>query len=176
MDPSNLKGRPVFTIIALIILAIFLFDSRDFEKICGDQSLFNGFKRTFIHGNSQHIMSNLFAFYVLSRIEIQFGSAFFFGLILQILVLTVLFEAGLHYITKGNINCSVGWSGVLFGLAVWELVREKQADGVDGALILAIVAMVVSPSLENPQASLLGHALGAFSGFIVASLNNIFIR
>ena len=81
-------------------------------------------------------------------------------------MLTVLLEGLIRYLTDGRINCSVGWSGVLFGLAVWEIVKEKEK--VDSSLIIAIGAMVVSPSLQNPQASLIGHALGALAGFIVA--------
>jgi len=108
-------------------------------------------------------MANLFAFYVLSRIEVKYGSIFFLSLIAQILVLTVLLEGLMRRFTK--INCAVGWSGVLFGLAVWEIVHGKQ---VNNELLLAIIAMVVSPSLKNPQASLMGHALGAFAGFIIA--------
>ena len=45
---------------------------------------------------------------------------------------------------------------------------------MDFALLAYIVMIVIAPSVNNPQVSLSGHALGAFSGVIGGILYNKF--
>jgi hypothetical protein len=45
----------------------------------------------------------------------------------------------------------------------WEIVAKKKFDV---ELLLAIVIMVVGPSLHSKKVSLSGHAIGAVSGIV----------
>jgi membrane associated rhomboid family serine protease len=170
MDPpkpmswDGLKKRPVFAFVTTVLIVISLLYFFGLLKTlpCGDGVL-RGLNRTFVHVDLAHILSNLFVFYVLSRIEMNFGSKFFVMLIVQLLILTTALE----WIVKQfwNIPCSIGFSGVLFGLAVWELVYDRN---LNMALLLGIGAMIITPSLHNPKASLIGHGLGALAGLIMS--------
>ena len=62
-----------------------------------------------------------------------------------------------------SLPCSIGFSGVLFGVAAWELVTNK---GFDWLVALSLVAMVAVPTIQNPKASLMGHIVGAIAGII----------
>lgn len=59
--------------------------------------------------------------------------------------------------------CSIGFSGILFGLFTWELVSKKKFDV---EILIAMIIMVVGPSLRSKKVSLSGHAIGAVSGII----------
>jgi len=160
-----LKKRPVFGIITAGLITITVLYTFGFLKSlpCGEGVL-KGLNRSFIHINAVHIISNLFVFYILSRIEVIHGSKVFISLIIQLSILTTFIELLLHYVV--HVPCSIGFSGILFGLAVWELIYDRS---VNLALLLGISAMVVLPSLNNPKASLVGHGVGALSGLILAS-------
>lgn len=164
LDIGKSIVRPVtafVTVVIITISALYFFGIMK-EVPCGD-GVVKGLNRAFIHGSYSHIVSNLFAFMVLSRIEEKYGSGFFASLIVQLLVATTLMEL----IAKQfmHVQCSIGFSAVLFGLVSWELMNERN---IDMALFLALAAMVVSPSINNPRASLFGHAVGAIAGVIVA--------
>lgn len=161
---SVLKKRPVFGTISTGLIVVMLLYAFGVLKMlpCGDGVL-NSLNRTFVHADLKHILSNLFVFYILSRIEVTHGSIFFVLMLVQLMVITIVLEIIVKSIW--NIPCSIGFSGILFGLAVWELIYDRN---VSLALLIGIGAMVIMPSLQNPKASLIGHSLGAFSGFILS--------
>lgn len=164
MTFKEVTKRPIFgTISAALIVITLLFLFGTLKTVpCGD-GVMKAFNRSFVHLDFIHLFTNIFVFFVLSRIEVKFGSGFFMLLILQLLVITTVMELILKKFW--NVPCSIGFSGVLFGLAVWELVYDRN---VNMALILGILAMVVTPTIQNPKASLVGHGLGALAGLMVA--------
>jgi hypothetical protein len=62
-----------------------------------------------------------------------------------------------------DMKCSIGFSGILFGLMTWELITTRK---IDIELLLAIVVTVVAPSIGNKKVSLTGHTIGAVSGVL----------
>lgn len=159
-----LSKRPVFGTISaglIVVMGLYIFGILK-EVPCGNGTI-ETLNRTFIHLDTVHILSNLFVFYVLSRIEVIHGSSFFATLIVQLLAITTIFEILLKQFI--NAPCSVGFSGILFGLVVWELLYDRNLSLV---LLISVGAMVVTPSLQNPKASLTGHTIGALSGLVLA--------
>ena len=161
IDPTK---KPVFSFISVVLIIItLLYIFGYFKNVpCGSDPL-KILRRQFIHSNYGHIVANLVVFYILSRIEIEFGSSVFFMIILQILVISTTLELIVHHMF--NIPCSVGFSGVLFGMAVWEFMYSRS---MNYAVLLTILAIVIAPSVTNPRASLIGHSLGAFSGLLLS--------
>ena len=99
---------------------------------------------------------------LLSRIESKLGSLKFALLILSIVLLDSVMEVVMH--KYFDVACGVGFSGVLMGLASWELVMQGE---VDLYLLLAIAVRAISPSFQDKRASLVGHAIGALSGLMI---------
>lgn len=157
------KDIPVTLFLAVSIVVVFALYLTTWIKTvpCG-KDVMSIFTSNFVHLDPYHLMVNLFALYALSRVEQQLGAKKFIGLIVFLLIFTTLVEVIVHKIYT-QIPCSIGFSGVLFGVMTWELVTNRELDLV---LVLAIVAMVAVPSLQSEKVSLLGHAVGAIGGVV----------
>ena len=157
--------RPITSIVTTVLIIItLLYSFGAIKQIPCGEGVFKGLNRTFIHTDWQHIASNLFAFMVLSRIEEKHGSKFFGILLINLLLITTFVELMAFQFCK--IPCSIGFSGIIFGLLTWELMSERD---VTISLLLSIAAVVVAPSIQNKKASLIGHAIGALSGIILST-------
>ena len=116
----------------------------------------------FAHIDATHLISNLYALYAISRVEKKMGFKSFIWLIIFLLSFNTLVEYMFRLIIK-DMKCSIGFSGILFGLITWELLTTKK---LDAQLIIAIVIFVVRPSIGNKRLSLSAHAIGALSGVV----------
>jgi hypothetical protein len=164
IDFGKTVVRPITAIVTTVIIVIAaLYGFGVLKDVPCGEGVLKGLNRTFIHANWKHVAANLFAFLVLSRIEERYGSKFFGILIVQILVIATMIE--LVAFQFFDVPCSVGFSGVIFGLIAWELMNDRD---VNITLFLGLAGMVVAPSLQNSKASLTGHAIGAVAGLLVA--------
>lgn len=165
MESTQFKDVPVSIFLSVSIIVVFsLYLTNAIKTIpCGNNVL-SGFFSNFIHIEPYHLMANLFALYALSRVERNIGAKKFITLIVFLLIFNTIIEVALHKLFP-KIPCSIGFSGVLFGIMTWELVTNQELDFI---LLVSIGAMVLSPSIMNPKASLLGHAAGAATGVIGA--------
>ena len=160
-DINRFREVPVCVLLAVTLITVFsLYVSNLVRSIpCGKKGV-SVFLSNFVHIDPYHLAANLFALYSLSRIEISLGWKQFVGLLLFILACNTLVEVMLHAYCP-SMPCSIGFSGVLFGMMAWELVATKKLDLM---LLLSILLVVVCPSLTNKKASLQGHLIGALSG------------
>ena len=94
------------------------------------------------------------------------GSGQYLALILFLLVAQTFLEMFLYNLGAAY-RCSIGFSGVLFGLLAWEMFALQEFEPY---LFLVLLLMVVYPSIQSPQASLIGHGIGALVGVIAAFL------
>jgi membrane associated rhomboid family serine protease len=160
---------PVTVFVSVILVVVFLmYLSGKIRSLPCGSGVNKAFMRHFVHIDPMHLLINLYAFYVLSRVEVQMGSGPFLGLLVFLLIVNMAIEVVLH-ILNPEFPCSIGFSGILFGIAAWELFV---ANEVNTGLLLLLAAMVINPSLQNPRASLLGHSIGAIAGVIGALLWN----
>jgi membrane associated rhomboid family serine protease len=168
------KDIPVSMFIALSIIVVFLlFNAQVVTAIPCGESVHHVFMRKFVHVDYTHLVSNLYALYAISRVEQEMGFKSFIYLLIFLLSFNTLTVFISKHIWK-DLKCSIGFSGILFGLMTWEIVSKKSFDV---ELIFAILVMTVTPSLKRNNISLSGHAIGAFSGITAGILwkyiNNI---
>lgn len=162
-DPTTVKIVPISSFIAVSIVTIFsLWITNVIKTIpCGDTVL-SSFYSNFLHIEPAHLVGNLTALYALSRVERAIGSTKFIVLIVFLLTFNSIVEAVMHK-RYPNIPCSIGFSGVLFGIMTWEMVTNDKFDMVT---FLSIIMLVIMPSMQNYKASLSGHAIGAIAGIL----------
>lgn len=161
--PTQIKDVPVSVFLAVSIIVIFsLYATTALKEIPCGKDVMSLFYSNFVHIDVYHLLSNLFALYALSRVEVATGGKKFTALIVFLLLFNTLAEAAMYRIFKG-LPCSIGFSGVLFGVAAWELVTNK---GFDWMVALSLVVMIAGPSIQNPKASLMGHTVGAVAGVV----------
>ena len=161
--PTHIKDVPVSVFLAVSIIVIFsLYATTALKQIPCGKDVMSLFYSNFVHVDIYHLLSNIFALYALSRVEVAVGGKKFTGLIIFLLLFNTLAEAGMYRVFK-SLPCSIGFSGILFGVAAWEIVTNR---GFDWLVALSLIVMIVGPSIQNPKASLMGHAVGAVSGVI----------
>lgn len=159
-----IKNKPISVFIATSMIVLFLlFNAKVF--VCGEK-IHQLMISNFVHADLTHLISNLYALYVISRVEQHMGFSSFIWLLIFLLIFNVLAEFTVRCIWK-DLQCSIGFSGILFGLFTWELVSRKK---LDIELLLAIVIMVAGPSIQNKKVSLSGHIIGAVSGIVAGIL------
>lgn len=149
-------------IVTLTLIAIQIFASKTFMD-CGDTGISRQVLHSLIHGSATHLLVNIFTFIQLFRLEQALGSRDYFILIIIILLLSSLLYWLMNKLLYGSeIQCSVGFSGVLFGLLVWSRMVIN-GGSFDLKELLLWSSLLIFPVLQNPRISLLGH----LSGFLV---------
>jgi len=97
------------------------------------------FMTNFIHIDFEHLLANLFGLYSLSRVERNMGTKPFFFLVLYLLIVSSVIESIIHKIFK-NIPCSIGFSGVLFGVMTYEIIKTKKINiFLVGSILLNLI-------------------------------------
>ena len=163
MIPTQFKNIPVSVSIAILIVIIYsLYLTKAIKSLPCHNDLISIFYGNFVHIKISHLAVNIFALYALSNVERDIGARRFFALLIFLVIFNTLIEFILRKIFK-SLPCSIGFSGILFGISAWELVTTKEFDIL---LIMSILAMVMVPSVEDSRASLVGHSIGAISGVI----------
>ena len=124
---KNIHDVPVSVFISVCIIIIFLlYITSILKSIPCNNDVISIFISNFVHTNFLHLFSNLYAIYALSRVEQAIGGKQFIILVVFLLVLNTLLETLVN--RKLNIPCSIGFSGVLYGIMTWELVTQKHLD------------------------------------------------
>lgn len=157
------KDFPVSVFIAISMIVVFLmFNANVIAVLPCDKGISDVFMSNFVHIDAMHLISNLYALYAVSRVEQEMGFQSFIWLLIFLLIVNTLTEFVSKRIWE-DMPCSIGFSGILFGLMTWELVSKREFDV---EVFLAIIIMVVGPSLTNKKVSFSGHVIGAVSGII----------
>ena len=121
----------------------------------------NIFISNFIHTDYLHLLSNLYGIYSLSRLEYLMGPKKFILLISFLLIFNTIFEAILHKII--DTPCTIGFSGILYGVLTFELAYTNKFDYI---VLTSILSGLVVDKIRNKKISLTGHLVGATSGII----------
>ena len=164
MEFAHFKDIQVSLFIAVSVVIVFaLYITTAIKTIPCGKNLMSIFCSNFVHLEPSHLIANLFALYNLARVEKQLGHKKFGCLIVFLLIFTTIVEVSAHKLFS-DLKCSVGLSGILFGIMSWELITKR---GLDLMIVLSIIGVVVTPSVQNSKgASLLGHTIGAIAGII----------
>ena len=164
MKFAHFKDIQVSLFIAVSVVIVFaLYITTAIKTIPCDKNLMSIFFSNFVHLEPSHLIANLFALYNLARVEKQLGPKKFGCLIVFLLIFTTVTEVCAHKLFS-ELKCSIGLSGILFGIMSWELTTKR---GLDLMIVLSIIGVVVTPTVQNSKgSSLLGHAVGAIAGVI----------
>ena len=158
------KDIPVSLFLSVSIVLVFaLYVTTVLKTIPCGRNILSSFCGNFVHIDLFHLAANLFTLYTLARVERDIGAKRFSLLIVFLLIFTSIVEVTMHKIFP-NMACTIGFSGILFGIMAWELTTKR---GLDFLVVISIIGVAVMPTIQNPKrASLLGHLVGVVSGII----------
>ena len=111
-------------------------------------------------------MLNLYVFYQFMSIERIVGSSQYLILIFGLAMIQSLLE--LIVSQSIQLTCSIGFSGILYGLIMWVIFSGKHPDR---QMVIAILLTIFVSSITYPVLSLSGHLIGFVSGIIMATIN-----
>ena len=158
----KIKNNPVCAFISVLIIIIFsLYTTSALKTIPCEKDMISIFISNFIHIDTFHLMANLYGIYSLSKIEILLGSKKFLILVLFLSIFNTVFESILHKII--NTPCSIGMSGILYGVITFEILLTKEID-YNG--LFAVFLNIYASSISNTKSSLSAHIIGAISGIL----------
>ena len=112
----------------------------------------------FVHVSLLHLASNLFSLWYLASMEHSLGIGKFALLVTGLAVVSSAAD-----MLIGNRHCSIGFSGVLFGLFAWSVLTM----GTFRWYNLGLVGVMLMAN-TGPNISLRGHAIGAATGVVFA--------
>jgi membrane associated rhomboid family serine protease len=169
--PEEGKAPVVIIVLAAIMIIVFLLYNR---KVLVTLPCGNDFKSIilsqFVHVNIVHLASNLFSLWYMANLEHSLGFSKFIGLVVIITLISSAVDTliGHH---AGKRQCSIGFSGVLFGLVAWSVLTT-------GGFRWYNLAMVAGLLLTNmgPHISVRGHVIGALTGVLLALIYKIMPR
>ena len=93
-QPTHIKDVPISVFIAVSIVVIFsLYTTTAIKTIPCGKNIMSIFYSNFVHIDLYHLLSNLFALYALSRVEIAVGGKQFVALIVFLLLFIVMTES-----------------------------------------------------------------------------------
>ena len=115
------KYQITLSLIFINLIVYILFNSKYF-KICVDNDFLTRLSSNFIHIETLHLLSNIIGLITLSYIEKNIGTFKFIKLICLLVILISIFELFFKN------QCSIGFSGVLYGLISYDMITEKKFD------------------------------------------------
>ena len=144
------------------ITTYFHYSSNIISYIPCDNNLASNILSNFVHTDPTHLIYNLYAILALSRVETILGSKQFLYLIIFLTLMNSIFETLLKKIVP-KIPCSIGFSGVLFGILFWEIISN---NGMDIFILSSVIPLVLIPSIMDKKTSFSSHFIGMITGTI----------
>jgi membrane associated rhomboid family serine protease len=149
----------------LIVCVFILYKLRIIKYIPCQKNILNVLGSNFVHLDCLHMISNLIALITISRIEKHIGSKKFAFIVGFILIISSLFETIFRRVF--NVRCSIGISGLLYGLFTYEIVKQRE---MSINIAYSITLMLFSQTINTKNVSIIGHLSGVLSGLICACL------
>ena len=165
----RLKKRPFSFFIAILLIVVeLLYATKTLRTIPCQNKINDLFLSNFVHTDIWHLLTNLYGLAVISKIEEVIGTRKFMLLIAFNLLTFVTIDY--LYRKVFNAKCSVGFSGILYGLLFYELIEMKQ---ISVNLGLSVILYLAASQITNSSVSLSSHLIGIISGIISTYLMKI---
>ena len=142
----------VSSLLAATILGFYFLSTID----CSD-SIPATVTRTFQHAGLFHLILNLMALREVAQLEKTVGSCTVLVLVLMLIAGTTALEM-IFPPTK----CSVGLSGILFGVVTWRSFRHHRSGDAAALIFVYLISSMFSPNI-----SFWGHAQGVAIGALI---------
>jgi membrane associated rhomboid family serine protease len=166
MFSKNVENKYVSELLAFIIILVHVLQNL---KITGgfpcSNTMISNIYSNFFHIDLIHLLINLHGLYTFSNLEKKIGTKKFCFLILFLLITTAFFETTLKTIFP-SIKCSVGLSGIIFGMATF----VKTIDGKYDNFIRMIAIQIVYDYSHRNSISITSHIIGIICGIIAGFL------
>ena len=175
MQTANLNNyvrrTPVTVIISAILVVVsLLFIFRQWVNLPCGHDVLSAFSRNFIHVDPLHLIINLYGFYRLSDLEFSLGSIRYLVLILVLSFFQTVLEWLYLTIRPLGVSCSIGFSGILFGILTFMFFFDR---GIDFTLLSALLLSIVSSAATDRRISFTGHLFGVIAGLLTVCLSRI---
>ena len=114
-----LQRKKSSLLIGIFLILIYIgYNTEYFIKIPCENTITSKFLSNFVHVDSIHLLLNLLGLYIISNFEKEIGSKKFLTIVLSLVVMLTILEK--MFLKK----CSIGFSGVLYGLFAYEMMYE----------------------------------------------------
>ena len=148
--------------ISLMLFMVLIWAIKPAFQICQKGFVYS-LARIFIHVNAPHLLFNLAAFYQIDRLIADQQAT--------VVSLIIMVNATIDYLVYGlgYSHCSIGFSGVIFGLITYLYLRQK----ISASDLIKNLSILLVPSMLIPNISFIGHLEGIISGFLVYLLISV---
>ena len=164
---KDINDIPVcISIFSIIILIYSFYITGALKTLPCDKNFTSIISSNFVHIDYLHLLSNLYGIYGLSRVEIKLGTINFIILLILLILLNTIFEMMLCNLFP-NQRCSIGFSGVLYGIIMFEIIFDNK---IDYEILNSLIVSVLLPSSVNRKISLSGHIIGLLSGSLIGMI------
>ncbi|HRN71328.1 MAG TPA: rhomboid family intramembrane serine protease [Candidatus Woesebacteria bacterium] len=152
-------------ILSGFLISVYIVSNNISPLIYCQPNFFNSISRTFLHANLAHLTGNVVSLQQIGSILIlSYGNTLFAKVTILITVLEIFTD---YFLTRYfQINCSIGYSGVIFGLLTYLLITTRVPLNQLGI----ILAFQLLPGFLSPGISNFGHMLGILNGVIASYL------
>lgn len=157
----------VSNVIMTSLIVVFVgYSTAIIQQLPCNKNLIDIFLGNFVHVDLSHLLFNLLVFISFFKVETRIGSAEFIKVVSLITIILTLLEYIFHKLTKSKYPCSIGFSGIAYGVLIWELLAKEY---IDYPLLLGLIVVALS---GGRQVSTVGHFMGILSGLATSYLIN----
>jgi rhomboid protease GluP len=152
---------PISSLTACVLIIIFLlFQINILKSYPCEKDMVSSLISNFIHIDFLHLISNLYAIFILSKVEESIGVKKFFTIVCLVLVINTIFETIFYKLF--NIQCSIGYSAIIYGIFSWEYVTTNK---INPYIISSIFFDLI---LNRKNIGIINHLIGLISGVYVS--------
>lgn len=160
-----MQRTPLTVMLVVLLITICVLLNSNIIPLNCEHTFLKEILRIFEHISPIHILFNILGLLFISRIEYLYGSLAFGLGVFSLVCFTGFVEYSLRF--SAYAPCSIGFSGIVLGLAVLEIVQERRFCW---NTLAAIIVVVAYPNLMSPRTSLTGHLVGILCGAVLGYL------
>lgn len=156
-NPEKIKASICIAVIIIVVHA--LYSMRIIKRVPCNKNISDILAGNFVHIDMKHVISNIYGIYIASILEQEYGTRYFMKIVVFIIILSSSVE---NLIRKKSRYCTIGYSGVIFGIITFYSVKKRER-----LLSLFLLSAVFLGSLKE-NVSNVGHLIGIASGLIAS--------
>ena len=176
MFSKNIEHKYTSEFLAFIIILVHVLQNLKITgKFSCSNTIISNIYSNFFHVDLFHLLINVYGIYYFSNLEKKIGTKKFCFLILFLLITTAFFETALKTIFP-TIKCSVGFSGIIFGMATFvKTIHEEDSKKFIKMIALEIIYNFSHKNSISISSHIIGILCGIISGLLFSKFNFLFL-